>query len=77
MGQSHPLVGWMDCAKSWRASLTEQGRLGSIRTSVEGLGCAVVRGQAGSTAKPEAEGCPPTCAVFDQGSGTGPRLHVP
>ena len=41
MGQSHPLVGWMDCEKSWRASLTEQRRLGSIWTSVDGWAAPV------------------------------------
>ena len=40
-----------------------------------GLPATVKR--AGSTAKLEAEGCPPAQGVFDQGSGTAAPLHVP
>ena len=41
------------------------------------VGCPVSVNRAGSTTKPEAEGCPPAQGVFDQGSGTAAPLHVP
>ena len=41
------------------------------------VGLFTVRGQAGSTAKLEAEGCPPARGIFDHRSGTAAPLHVP